>query len=77
MHACMVLCLYTDVIIKYTYIDGNCFFSGYAQIQSITLFVTHYPSLAELADEFPDTTTNGYMNYIEDDDDGKNIIWIG
>ncbi|KAI7858269.1 muts domain V-domain-containing protein [Circinella umbellata] len=47
------------------------------EIQSITLFVTHYPSLAELADEFPDTTTNGYMNYIEDnDDDLPNVIFL-
>ncbi|KAI9277084.1 muts domain V-domain-containing protein [Phascolomyces articulosus] len=47
------------------------------EIRSITLFVTHYPFLAELADEYPESTTNGYMNYIEDSDgDLPNIIFL-
>ncbi|KAI8084735.1 putative DNA mismatch repair protein Msh3 [Halteromyces radiatus] len=36
------------------------------KIQSITLFVTHYPALGTLADIYPDSTTNGYMSFIED-----------
>ncbi|KAI9489627.1 muts domain V-domain-containing protein [Zychaea mexicana] len=47
------------------------------EIRSITLFVTHYPFLAELADEFPETTTNCHMNYIEDSDgDLPNIVFL-
>ncbi|CAO3626818.1 unnamed protein product [Cunninghamella blakesleeana] len=37
------------------------------QIKSLTLFVTHYPSLGELADVHPSSTTNAYMSFIEDD----------
>ncbi|KAI8145116.1 muts domain V-domain-containing protein [Fennellomyces sp. T-0311] len=38
------------------------------EIRSITLFVTHYPFLAELADEFADCTVNGHMSFIQDSD---------
>ncbi|KAI8344511.1 muts domain V-domain-containing protein [Chlamydoabsidia padenii] len=37
------------------------------KIQSITLFVTHYPALGVLADKYPDSTRNGHMSFIEDD----------
>ncbi|KAG0168324.1 Mismatch repair protein msh3 [Apophysomyces sp. BC1015] len=37
------------------------------QIQSITLFVTHYPILGEFAGRFPGSTKNGHMSFIEDE----------
>lgn len=37
------------------------------QIKSITLFVTHYPSLGKLAKTFPGQVRNCYMSYIEDE----------
>ncbi|KAI9308314.1 DNA mismatch repair protein Msh3-like protein [Cunninghamella echinulata] len=36
------------------------------QIQSLTLFVTHYPSLGALADIYSSSTTNAFMSFIED-----------
>ncbi|KAI8065738.1 muts domain V-domain-containing protein [Gongronella butleri] len=35
-------------------------------IRCITLFVTHYPALGKLADQYPDSTSNGHMSFIED-----------
>ncbi|KAI9022317.1 muts domain V-domain-containing protein [Phycomyces nitens] len=40
------------------------------KIQSITLFVTHYPSLAELVQEYPQSTTTGHMSFVEEDVNG-------
>lgn len=49
-------------------------------IQSITLFVTHYPSLGNLVNEFPDQLRNCYMSYIEEkkvnEDDIDTIIFL-
>jgi DNA mismatch repair protein MSH3 len=36
-------------------------------IKSITLFVTHYPSLGKLVKTFPGQVRNCYMSYIEDE----------
>ncbi|KAI8369324.1 muts domain V-domain-containing protein [Radiomyces spectabilis] len=47
------------------------------KIQSITLFVTHYPALAELAYQFPESTKNGYMSFLEDKEgDIPNIVFL-
>ncbi|ORX47693.1 hypothetical protein DM01DRAFT_1310070 [Hesseltinella vesiculosa] len=39
------------------------------KIGCITMFVTHYPGLGKLADQFPSTTANGHMSFIEDESD--------
>lgn len=36
------------------------------QIQSITLFVTHYPSMSQFAALYPNHANNYYMDYIEE-----------
>jgi DNA mismatch repair protein MSH3 len=50
------------------------------EIKSITLFVTHYPSLGKLATAFPEQIRNCYMSYIEEEDgndeDISNIVFL-
>ncbi|KAL0079767.1 DNA mismatch repair protein msh3 [Phycomyces blakesleeanus] len=47
------------------------------KIQSITLFVTHYPSLGGLAKEYPESTTTGHMSFIEEDvNDIPSVIFL-
>ncbi|CEP14305.1 hypothetical protein [Parasitella parasitica] len=47
------------------------------QIKSITLFVTHYPSLGKLGKIFPGQVRNCYMSYIEDKNrDGSEFATI-
>ncbi|KAI9266137.1 DNA mismatch repair protein msh3 [Helicostylum pulchrum] len=48
------------------------------QVQSITLFVTHYPSIGSLQSMFRDRVRNCYMSYLEEkDDDGiPNIVFL-
>jgi len=41
------------------------------KIQSITIFVTHYPSLAELVNEHSEHAKNCHMAFIENKEDGK------
>ncbi|KAG0747996.1 hypothetical protein G6F62_002743 [Rhizopus arrhizus] len=36
-------------------------------VQSFTVFVTHYPSLSQLATQFSDKANNYYMDYIEEE----------
>ena len=48
------------------------------QPRSLTLFVTHYPELAEFEDEYPKTVGNFHMSFLvhnDDDEQGKNT-WI-
>ena len=35
-------------------------------VRSLTLFVTHYPSLAELEDQFPQNVGNFHMSFVAD-----------
>lgn len=44
------------------------------EIKSITLFVTHYPSLGKLVNVFPDQLVNGYMSYLQEEGAGENGI---
>lgn len=50
------------------------------EIKSITLFVTHYPSLGKLATMYPEQVRNCYMSYIEEkqgkEDDISNIVFL-
>ncbi|KAG2191032.1 hypothetical protein INT46_006368 [Mucor plumbeus] len=47
-------------------------------IKSITLFVTHYPSLGKLVKTFPGQVRNCYMSYIEDENGSEfaNIVFL-
>lgn len=40
------------------------------RLQCVTIFITHYPEVADLAKELPERATAGYMDCIERQDDG-------
>ena len=42
-----------------------CTFCCVSQVQALTLFVTHYPLLAQLEVLYPDTAGNFHMSYVE------------
>ncbi|KAI8085363.1 muts domain V-domain-containing protein [Thamnidium elegans] len=48
------------------------------QIQSITLFVTHYPSIGSLENMFPTRIRNCYMSFLEEEDNEgiPNIVFL-
>lgn len=46
------------------------------QIKSITLFVTHYPSLGKLVKTFPGHVRNCYMSYIEDENGSGTLHFL-
>ncbi|KAL1933574.1 hypothetical protein VTP01DRAFT_7664 [Rhizomucor pusillus] len=47
------------------------------KVKSITLFVTHYPFLAELASEYSESTTNGHMSFLENKEgDFTSVIFL-
>ena len=41
------------------------------QVKSLTLFVTHYPVLAQIEDTFPGTVGNFHMAYVETETTGQ------
>lgn len=43
-------------------------------IKAVTLFVTHYQSLGKIADIYPEQVRNGYMSYLEEDEDRGNVF---
>ncbi|KAL9542734.1 hypothetical protein MBANPS3_008465 [Mucor bainieri] len=48
------------------------------EIKSVTLFVTHYPSLGKLVKTFPGQVRNCYMSYMQEegDSDFANIVFL-
>ena len=49
-------------------------FVFYIQPKSLTLFVTHYPELAEFEDKYPEAVGNYHMNFLvhgDEDEQGK------
>lgn len=48
------------------------------EVQSITLFVTHYPSMGQIAKKFPERVRNCYMSFIEQEqEDGiPNVVFL-
>lgn len=41
------------------------------QVQSLTLFVTHYPSVCELEQLYPDTVGNYHMAFLLNEEDSS------